>query len=380
MLKSNGDLVADGVGWLKDQNGNYINKDGSRTRNLDPNNAIGAADMETGLAKILGLNPADTTGVRNLMTAAGMQHVETGGKWVWQGNAPSSLIGVAGASTSLDDANIGKTIFSSIVLDGYGDSVAAPVLMNGLDNLTDFALFGGSGADLVAMQGVSNKARGRYDEFLAAKGQFYFGEHKLLNSNASLRDSFGYDKGYPDEVHKGIDVVGSKGTPIFSLFGGKVIRNDPWNPEDKYSSGNTVAIELGFGFENYFYDTGVQEQFMHLDSRSPLSKESIVSGSEYVGAMGNTGFVKSDGGDGTHLHYQLMGDRAARFPDSERWDMYEQRRDAFLSFVGSPSSKNWTVDAADAGNQNFWSSYSTHLDFYYNTNAILKKLHLDASR
>jgi hypothetical protein len=83
-----GSLAYDGEGWLKDSNGNYI---------LDDNkNRVGAKGIETGLIKILRLDPAnadDVKKVQDMMTAAGLQHRVKEGEdsedrsaWYWDGS------------------------------------------------------------------------------------------------------------------------------------------------------------------------------------------------------------------------------------------------------------------------------------------------------
>jgi murein DD-endopeptidase MepM/ murein hydrolase activator NlpD len=376
-LKRNGDLVNDGSGWLKDENGKYI-----RDNN---DNLVGAAEVEEGLAKILGV---DVGMARQIMTDSGMLHSETpkSNEWIWEGskktlsNTEVAALGVAGAQpVSYEEANNNKTIFSSTILENFGDTVVAPILMNGLDTLSDLALFGGSGAATVARTGVATKALDRYDALIATKQGFYYGAHQLFTAdeskNVAVMGTFGQDSYYADNQHKGIDFAGPVGIDIYSLFGGKVVRNDYTE-----SAGNTVVIEIGFGFENYFYDTGVQEQFMHLDAASPLAMRSIIDGTTFVGDMGHTGEVRpANGGDGTHLHYQLMGNigGGSNGPTSPVWDQYRYRRDRLLSVVGSPSSSDWTASATSV--RNYWSS-DPYYNFYFNTNNLTRRMNINVGR
>jgi murein DD-endopeptidase MepM/ murein hydrolase activator NlpD len=286
---------------------------------------------------------------------------------------------VAGArAVKLEEINQGKTIISSTILEGFGDTVVSPVLMNGLDSLSDLSLFGGSGAATVARTGVASKALDRYDALVRAKQGFYNGTHQLFavgdTANLAVLGRFGYDSYYPDNQHKGIDIAGQAGTDIYSMFGGKVVRNDYTE-----SAGNTVVINLGFGFENFFYETGVQEQFMHLGNSSSLSLQSIVDGATLVGDMGHTGSVRPvNGGDGTHLHYQLMGDQVSSDPYSQRWNMYQRRRDTFLNFAGSPLNSNWSNNLPTS-TSNFWAGNRNYLNYYYNTNGLLRRMGIDVA-
>jgi murein DD-endopeptidase MepM/ murein hydrolase activator NlpD len=379
-LKRNGDLINDGDGWLKDENGRYI---------LDnQGNRVGAKGIETGLTKILGLDPsnaADVSRVQQLMMDSGMVHSNAGNAaaWMWGGsaNAPIaeqfSSLGVAGIqSLSLDEANKDKTIISSTLLADFGDTVVAPLLMNGLDTISDLAVLGGSGAEALARTVVPGKALDRYDEYVADKRGFYFGQHVLLGDTQSAHVSLEYgpsDLPAHNGQHKGTDIADTVGTAISAFYGGKVVFSD-----STVSAGNTVIIANGFNFEGFFYDTGVQSQFMHLLSPSAMQQGDSVSGRTFVGNMGYSGDVDPFGVAGTHLHYQLMGDLGGQGldPTSVEWDMYRNRRDTFLSLVGSRPM--WDYSVLPTSTQNYWSQ--NYSNFYFDSNEVMRRLGISAAR
>jgi hypothetical protein len=87
-LTADGGLEYDGSGWLKGVDGKYI---------LDDNgNKVGAETIETGLIKILGLDPnkaEDVSKVQDMMVAAGLKYrIKEGGdaedrnSWYWDGS------------------------------------------------------------------------------------------------------------------------------------------------------------------------------------------------------------------------------------------------------------------------------------------------------
>ena len=277
-LMGNGDLVEDGDGWLRDQNGNY---------KLDKNgNKIGAEGIETGLLNILN---GGTSGVayseftdeqilaaQGLMTRAGFRP--------FGGNSPRTYMWTKG--------NDGIGIGSNSILSGFGDSVAAPLLMNGLDELSDSVVNGDVSA-FFDHDSVPSKAQSRFINYLTAKMNFYGGTHQLLSSdtlaNARISGWFGYDEHYADDQHKGGDFAAQKdksitGEPILAYFGGKVV--DIRKTPESTSSGNSVFVEHGFNFENYFYSTGVRSQYMHMENNPAFKINEMVSANTQMGTLG----------------------------------------------------------------------------------------------
>ncbi|MDR0638504.1 MAG: hypothetical protein LBG27_06340 [Spirochaetaceae bacterium] len=94
-LMEDGSLAYDGDGCLRDENGLYINKDGSRTAQKR-NDTVGAETIEAGLINILALDPAkkeDVAKVQDMMLLAGMKYRVKEGMdpndreaWYWDGS------------------------------------------------------------------------------------------------------------------------------------------------------------------------------------------------------------------------------------------------------------------------------------------------------
>ncbi|GEM_PF-1159817 len=92
-LMEDGSLKYDGDGWLKDENGMYINRDGSKTDEPIKGKTVGSEGIETGLLEILALEKTEEniTRVQNMMIVAGMSHTvdtsdpENRAAWMWKG-------------------------------------------------------------------------------------------------------------------------------------------------------------------------------------------------------------------------------------------------------------------------------------------------------
>ena len=357
-LMDNGDLVKDNDGWLKDQNGNYkLDKDGNR---------IGAEGIETGLLNILNggtsnkayseYSDAEIQAAQQLMINAGFtpSEVENFKDRMW------------------NNGNDGKTIKANSTLAGFGDSVAPSVFMNGYDQVTDNILFGNNDAvTLNTIMGLPETSRDRFISYLSAKDSFWSGDYQIFSpetlENSRATGRFAPDSYYPDGQHKGIDVATKEGENLYSYFGGKVTRNYTSD-----SAGNSVVINHGFEFEGQFYSTGVQSQYMHMLEQSGYSVDDFVEPNKVVGQVSHTG--DSQGNPGDHLHWQLMGDNAARTHDSSRWDMYQNRRNQFLNHIGGISSDKYSLYNTD--DLNYWAGSSveggySYNNFYYNTNFML---------
>jgi len=365
-LMANGDLVDDGDGWLKDENGNYINADGSRTATRR-GNTIGAQGKETGLLRILyGNNKAykdfsddEIKSVQKIMYEAGLQTINK----IQENEFRKAQWG---------SGSTGKVIKADTILRQYGNTVIAPVFMNALDKISNLVVFNTTVMDEQAVQEVPTLAKERFARYVEAKRAFYFGEHKIFNQSDLPLLTWAQDfkpstlkvKGvspYIDGMHKGIDICGPAGTDIYSYYGGKVIRNDSTN-----SAGNTVVIEYGFDFEGYFYSTGVQAQFMHLQKPSSLPIGAVISGTTKIGAMGDTGV-----GTGTHLHYQLMADIQGSNPKKPSWTMYAERRDTFIGALGLIPSNQWVADISKITVSNPNNYYAdAYKRYFYNTNGL----------
>ncbi|HIZ53744.1 MAG TPA: M23 family metallopeptidase, partial [Candidatus Enterococcus avicola] len=87
------------------------------------------------------------------------------------------------------------------------------------------------------------------------------------------------------ELHNGIDMVGSSGTPIYASKAGTVVQAS-YDP----SAGNHVIIDHGDGYYTYY---------MHLSSFAVSAGQSVGQGTT-VGGMGTTG-----SSTGVHLHFAI---------------------------------------------------------------------------
>ena len=92
-LTKDGGLQYDGDGYLRDTDGKYINKDGSRSQEFDGTKVLGDKGIETGLLKILNLSSTNENinNVQNMMMKAGLVHTVNNNDannrslWMWKG-------------------------------------------------------------------------------------------------------------------------------------------------------------------------------------------------------------------------------------------------------------------------------------------------------
>jgi LysM repeat protein len=103
----------------------------------------------------------------------------------------------------------------------------------------------------------------------------------VFPADGTITDSFGTRGGH----HKGIDIAGEEGSPIYSVDHGTVLKS-------YYSStyGHVVFVKHENGFETVY---------AHLGKRLVNEGESIDK-AQVVGVMGNTGRST-----GTHLHFEI---------------------------------------------------------------------------
>ncbi len=365
-LMANGDLIDDGDGWLRDQNGNAItDKDGNR---------IGAAGKETGLLNILfgGTNnvaykefsDSQIMTVQQLMESSGLTHT-----------------GQVDPRSRNWNASLGATINASSVLSGFGDTVATSVFMNGFDSATDTILFSDNMSQVhQAFTSVATKAQDRFWSYLGAKSSFYGGDHNLFQNTQGLTLSQIFQKNiaYNGDQHRGVDVSGPNGTPIQAGFGGKVVNNSKTD-----TAGNTVIIEYGFNFEDSFYSTGIQNQFMHFIAKSSYKVGQMVNADTVLGKMGNTGWVEPEPSlvkpfAGTHLHFQLMGNLSGYGATNTAWNMLDNRRNTFLSQIGAPSTRSYVFNQGTSELNNYTGKVGDppveYYNYYYNPNEWIKRM------
>lgn len=88
------------------------------------------------------------------------------------------------------------------------------------------------------------------------------------------------------KVHRGLDLRGNTGTPVFSLARGRVVL-----AEELFYEGNMLVIDHGNRIFSYF---------MHLNKMN-VRKGDLVTGGQAVGEVGSTGVSTA-----AHLHVSLM--------------------------------------------------------------------------
>jgi len=124
--------------------------------------------------------------------------------------------------------------------------------------------------------------------------------------NATTKDwnqeTFWYEPWGSSGVHKGIDIFGSKGTPLLSATDGVVIFSGD------ISKGGKVIAVLGPKWRIHYY--------AHLDSAT-VSAGKWVSRGETVGTLGDSG---NAAGKPPHLHYSIL----TLVPYPWRWDLSTQ--------------------------------------------------------
>lgn len=103
-----------------------------------------------------------------------------------------------------------------------------------------------------------------------------------VNPGVRLTSSFGPRWG---RIHKGLDLAGPKGTPIYATADG-VVTHAGWQ------SGYGLLVKIEHEF-------GVETRYAH-QSKLRVKKGQRVSRGQQIGDMGNTGLST-----GPHLHYEV---------------------------------------------------------------------------
>ena len=116
------------------------------------------------------------------------------------------------------------------------------------------------------------------------------GDFKLYWPVKSVRINRGYRPG-SDPNHQGVDLGGSKGTPILAAHEGVVV----YTGRDFSGYGNMVLIE---------YNNEWATLYAHLNEIT-VDEGRIVKPGDPIGAMGRTGRAS-----GVHLHFELIKDRS----------------------------------------------------------------------
>jgi murein DD-endopeptidase MepM/ murein hydrolase activator NlpD len=105
------------------------------------------------------------------------------------------------------------------------------------------------------------------------------------------------------KFHSGIDIAGKKGDPITVFMTGTVahVEHDP----KKSGLGIHVIVDHG---------NHITSRYGHL-SDVYATEGQVVNPGDVLGVQGNTGNVQPEGGDGTHLHFEI---RVAELPVEPR--------------------------------------------------------------
>lgn len=112
---------------------------------------------------------------------------------------------------------------------------------------------------------------------------FYRPVQGTVSSQFGMKRVF---NGEPRSVHRGLDLRGAQGTPVYACADGRVALVD-----DLYYSGNTVYLDHG---------GGVFSAYLHM-SQPKVTPGQFVKRGDLVGLVGSTGRVT-----GPHLHLSLI--------------------------------------------------------------------------
>ena len=168
-----GQLVSDGSGWLKDENGMYISKDGTRTTEPIPGETLGAEKQESGLLNIMNGESAQLYNTfsdeqkqqaQAIMESAGLEMDKTG-QW---NNA------------------LGKKVDMTDVMTVAGEKIADPVFETYYNNKVDYDLATAYGLDLKFSETAMNKTvpevlQGKYSELMSQHMQETDSPAALMN-------------------------------------------------------------------------------------------------------------------------------------------------------------------------------------------------------
>lgn len=147
-----------------------------------------------------------------------------------------------------------------------------------------------SSTDLLQDQAAIDAERATLNSIYAG-----FTPHKLwsgawiMPADGIISNAFGLQRsinGGPYYPHSGTDIANEKGTPLVAAAAGTVVL-----ARAMYLYGNVVVIDHGLG---------VYTSYNHMDSIAVAEGQSVAQG-DYLGAMGETGFV-----NGPHVHWEAI--------------------------------------------------------------------------
>jgi len=111
----------------------------------------------------------------------------------------------------------------------------------------------------------------------------------IVPAQGSISNAFGLQRsinGGPYSGHGGTDIANETGTPLYASASGKVAL-----AQEMYLYGNVVVIDHG---------AGVFSSYNHMSSIAVKAGQQMTQG-DYIGAMGETGFVS-----GPHVHWEAI--------------------------------------------------------------------------
>jgi hypothetical protein len=117
---------------------------------------------------------------------------------------------------------------------------------------------------------------------------------------ANIRRLSGYDYS-PSTNHRGIDIAGSMGDPIYASDNGVIVYAG-WN---NYGYGNVIVVDHGAGW---------QTLYAHLSTLAVGCGQSVYKG-DIIGAFGSTG-----NSSGPHLHFEMLHESYGKV---NPWDFLE---------------------------------------------------------
>lgn len=92
------------------------------------------------------------------------------------------------------------------------------------------------------------------------------------------------------EIHKGLDLLASKGEEVLACFEGTV--TDIYT---NYLDGTTIVIK---------HDNDLSSYYMGLDSDTNVKVGDVVTTGQKIGVVGTTSSYETD--DGSHVHFELL--------------------------------------------------------------------------
>lgn len=111
----------------------------------------------------------------------------------------------------------------------------------------------------------------------------------IMPAQGVISNAFGLQRsinGGPYSGHSGTDIANEEGTPLYASASGTIAL-----AQEMYLFGNVVIIDHG---------AGVFSSYNHMSSIAVSAGQSVAQG-DYLGAMGQTGFVS-----GPHVHWEAI--------------------------------------------------------------------------